>query len=190
MPISDVDLCSAALVKLGAQPITSFTEPRMEAEVASHLFPIVRDALMSSHPWHFTLAETDLIADIAPPLSEFSRSFLLPSDLLRTISAGAGGRSRGLVYRIQGRRLHTNAGEVILSYQRRVPESEFPAHFVAALTSRLAAEFCIPVTENSSRSELLFRLASAEAQLARLLDSQQGPPKVMDDYTLISARWS
>jgi hypothetical protein len=190
MPSSDLDLCSAALVKLGAQPITSFDDLRAEAEVASRLYPIVRDALMSSHPWCFTLAEAPLVLDPTPAQSEFSYAFFLPADLLRTISAGVSGRSRGLLYRVQGGRLRANSADVVLSYQRRASVGEFPAHFTAALVSRLAAEFCIPVTENTSRSEILHRLAAAEAQLARLLDSQQNPPRVLDDYTLLSARWS
>ena len=190
MPSADVDLCSAALVKLGAQAIASFADPSAEAEMAARLYPLIRDALLSSHPWCFTLAEAALVTDPAPVPGEFHKAFILPPDLLRTVSAGTSSRSRGLVYRIQGGRLYANAEQVTLSYQRRVDATAFPAHFAAALVSRLAAELCLPVTENASRAEVLHKLANAEAQLARLLDSQQAPPRVMDDYTLISARWS
>jgi hypothetical protein len=190
MPISDIDLCSAALVKLGAQPITSFSGPQAEAEIANRLYPIVRDALMTSHPWCFTLAEATLVPDPSPREGEFAYAFYLPADLLRTISAGTAGRSRGLVYRVQGGRLLADVPAVVLAYQRRTEPSDFSVHFAAALVSRLAAEFCLPVTENASRAEVLHRLAAAEAQLARLLDSQQNPPRVLDDYSLLSARWS
>jgi hypothetical protein len=36
----------------------------------------------------------------------------------------------------------------------------------------------------------LFRLAEAELKLARLIDSQQGTPQRVDDFTLIEARRS
>ena len=50
----------------------------------------------------------------------------------------------------------------MLNYQRRVPEADLPAFFVPLLVTRLAAEFCIPLTEGSSRAMDLYRLAEAE----------------------------
>ena len=75
------------------------------------------------------------------PLADFAHGFDLPADHLRTISVGVGGRSRGLVYRLQGRRILSDATEVVLGYQRRVDESELPPFFVPLLVTRLAAEF-------------------------------------------------
>ena len=54
--------------------------------------------------------------------------------------------------------------------------------------TRLAAEFCIPLTEGSSRAMGLCRLAEAELRAARLIDSQQTTPQAFDDFTLIEAR--
>jgi hypothetical protein len=56
------------------------------------------------------------------------------------------------------------------------------------LVARLAAEFCLPLTENSSRAERLSRLADAELKVAKLVDSQQDTPPRVEDFTLIQAR--
>jgi hypothetical protein len=190
MPLTDVEICSAALIKLGAAPIASLAEPRTEAEVARRLYPIARDALLSAHPWAFTQAQALLVASGPDPLGDFQRSFALPADFLRATSAGIAGRGRGTAYRIAGGRLHADPSELLLSYQRRAGEAEFPAHFTAALVARLAAEFCLPVTENAGRAEVLYRLAAAESQLARLIDSQQATPRAVEDFSLIAARRS
>jgi hypothetical protein len=190
MAQTDVDFCSAALVKLGAAPITSFQEPRTEAEIAKRLYPIVRDGLLGAHPWVFSMSQMRLMRAEETPLGDFAHAFELPADLLRTISAGTGQRGRGALYRIAGGRLHSDAGDILLTYQRRSAEDDFSAHFVSALIARLAAEFCLPVTENAGRSEILHRLAAAELRLARLLDSQQAPPRVVGDVTLLAARLS
>jgi hypothetical protein len=190
MTYTDIELCSAALTKLGARPITSFADGSVESEISARLYPIVRDALLSAHPWAFTLAQATLDADPVPPPGDFAFAFVLPSDLLRTLSAGHSGSGRGLVYRVFGTRLHADAEAILLTYQRRVPEAEFPVHFASALVARLSAELCLPVTENSSRSEVLFKLAAAELQLAKLLDSQQSTPGRVEDYSLITARLS
>src|SRR5689334_9780522 len=100
MPLTAVELCSAALLKLGAQPIASLDDAGAEAACARTLYPIVRDGLLVLHPWSFSLAAAQLDPDPTPPLADFSFSFALPADHLRTISAGVGSTTRGLGYAI------------------------------------------------------------------------------------------
>jgi hypothetical protein len=148
----------------------------------------VRDSLLACYPWSFTIAQVALLRDETAVPADFAYAFHLPSDMLRTISAGVGGRGRGLVFRIRGDRLVTDAAEVTLTYQRRVPESLFTPPFISALVAKLAAEFALPLTENAARAESLQRLATEEIRLARLLDSQQATPLRVEDFTLIRAR--
>lgn len=188
MSLSNVELCSAALVKLGAVSISSFDEGTTEADVAKTLYDIVRDGLFGSHPWSFATAHVELIRLPAPPVTDFDYAFELPTDFIKALSAGDEERGRGLVYQIVGRELHANYENVTLAYIRRADEADFPAYFISALINRLAAEFCLPLTENTSRSDLLFKLANTELRLAKLIDSQQDTPPRVEDFTLIEAR--
>jgi hypothetical protein len=190
MPLTDVELCAAALLKIGARPILDLDEETLEAVCARRLYPITRDALLAAHPWSFTLAQAELTPDASPPIADFAHAFALPEDHLRTISVGSRGRSRGLAYRVQGGRILCDAEAITLAYQRRGAEEEMPAFFVPLLVARLAAELCVPLTENGGRAIELFRLAEAELRLARLIDSQQATPQRFDDFTLIGARLS
>ena len=190
MPMTAVELCATALLKIGAQPIASFADESVEAECARRLHPLTRNALLSAHPWSFTLAQTELTPEPAAPVADFAHSFALPADHLGTVSVGAGRRGRGLVYRVQGGRILCDAGTITLTYQRIVDEAELPAFFVQLLVTHLAAELCVPLTESTGRAMELFRLAEAELRLARLIDSQQGTPQRVDDFTLIAARLS
>lgn len=189
MPTTTIDLCNAALLKLGAEPIASLEEASVQADCARRLYPLVRDGLLVAHPWSFTLANTKLDADPEPPLAEFSHAFSLPDDHLRTVSAGTGGSGRGLTYRMQGAKLLANASSVVLAYQRRVDEALFPPFFIQALVARLAAELCIPLTEGTTRAAELVELAELELRRARLADSQQSTPRRIEDFTLIEARY-
>ena len=188
MALSALALCSRALLKIGATTIASFDEGTAEAEVAANLYPSVRDALLSAYPWSFATAQTPLPRLAAAPAADFAHAFQLPPDFLRALSAGTGGQGRGAVYRITEHRLHSNTPEVVLTYVFRPNESVFPPFFDSALIARLAAEFCIPLTENTSRTELLFKLAEAEMRAARLTDAQQDTPSSFQDFSLISAR--
>jgi hypothetical protein len=190
MALTAVELCAAALVKLGADPIISFTESRLEASVAQRLYPIVLDGLLAAHPWSFSVTQQGLTAGATAPVADFAYAFNLPTGCLRVLSAGHTGSGRGLDYRVQGSKLLANAPELVVTYQRRPSEAELPAFFVSALVARLAAEFCLPITENASRAETLQQLAQSELRLARLVDSQQSTPRRVEDFTLIQARES
>ncbi|MBB4285118.1 hypothetical protein [Roseospira goensis] len=188
MPVSAIALCARALIKLGARPLVSFDEGTAEAEVARTLYADVRDALLSAHPWTFATAQVTLARLAGVPVADYAHAYQLPADHLRTLSAGGDGRGAGLVYRQVEDRLLTDAGRVSLTYIFRPDESAFPPVFVEALSARLAAEFCLPLTESTSRGELLHRLADEALRQARLIDSQQDTPHRLTHFPLLEAR--
>lgn len=190
MALSDIALCSRALIRLGAAPISSFDDGTAESEIASALFGTTRDALLSAYGWSFAMGQVTLDLLDAAPIADYQHAFQLPADYLRALSAGAGGRGRGLNYRITRNVLHCDADAVTLTYIFRPEEEEFPPYFDAVLIARLSAEFCIPVTENTSRAEALFRMADSEFQRARQIDAQQDSPARIEDFSLIKARES
>ena len=190
MSLSAIALCSRALIKIGAEPLSSFEEGTAESLIAASLFPTVRDGLLSSYPWSFATAQRVLKHLAAQPVADYAYAYQLPPDFLRALSAGSGARGRGLPYRILGGRLHSDAEEVVLSYIFRPGEADFPPFFAQALILRLAAEFCLPITESTSRAEALTKLAEEETRRARLVDSQQDLPERFEDFSLVGARRS
>jgi len=188
MALSDVALCSRALIRIGAQPITSFDDGTAESEVAGAMFSPICDALLSSYAWSFASGQIQLNQLVTSPVADYQNAFELPSDFLRAISAGAGGHGRGLNFRIARSELHTDAREVVLSYIFRPEEEVFPAYFDAAVIARLAAEFTIPMTESTTRAEAMFRLAEQEFARARQIDAQQDTPGRIERFTLTDVR--
>ena len=106
----------------------------------------------------------------------------------RVISAGTGNRSRGIEYRISGRRLYSNTEDAILTFVARPDESDFPPFFDMTLIARLAAEFCIPLTDSTSRWEGMQELAERELRRAKLIDSQEDTAPRFEDFSLIEER--
>jgi hypothetical protein len=188
MALNSIELCSSALVKLGADSISSFEDGTAEAKVAARLYSLARDAMLCAHPWSFATKKAELARLTVTPPTDFAYAHQLPNDFLKALSAGDAVRGRGLSYQIVSRQLHTDAEAVVLSYLCRPSEGDFPAYFVPALVTRLAAEFCLPLTENTSRADRFTRLAEDELKLARLVDSQQDTPPKVEDFTLIGAR--
>lgn len=188
MNYSSISLCSKALLKIGAASITSFEDGTAEGEIAANLYPYIRDGLLSSYPWSFAVAQAKLGRLETNPLADYRYSYLLPSDFLRVISAGSFGRSRGIKYRIVEDCLHTDLSEVNLSYIYRPDENAFPAYFCEALINKLSFEFCIPLTESSSRAEFLCKIAEDSISRARSVDSQQATPNCFEDFSLVEVR--
>ena len=188
MALSDIALCSRALLKIGAQPVASLEEGSAEAEVAANLYPAVRDGLLASFPWSFATTQATLPRLAVAPLADWNNAFQLPADLLRVLSAGSPYLGSGLAYHVLGDQLHCNAEQVTLSYIRRPDESHFPPHFAEGLVARLAAEFCLPLTEDAQRAQLLYSLADSLLRQARSPDSQQSTPRAIADFPLVSVR--
>ncbi|MBL6459167.1 hypothetical protein JMJ55_27985 [Belnapia sp. T6] len=188
MALSALALCTRALLKIGAQPIASLDEGTAEAEVAANLYPGTRDALLATHPWSFATGQARLARLAAVPVADYACAFQLPPGFLRALSAGVPESGRGLAYRLLEDRLHCGAEQVVLTYIFRPEEGAFPAHFAAALVARLAAEFCIPLTENTARAGALMAQAEAELRNARRADSQQATPRAIEDFPLIAVR--
>ncbi len=188
MALTALDLCSRALLRIGAPPIASLDEGTAEAEVASGLYAGARDALLAAHPWSFATGQESLPRLAASPLADFAHAFQLPSGFLRALSAGGRGQGRGLRYRLLEDRLHADSDEVVLTYVFRAPEAAFPAFFAAALVARLAAEFCVPLTEGTGRAQMLFQMAEQELRAARRADSQQATTQALGHFPLVAVR--
>ncbi len=182
-----ISLCSQALLSLGANTISAFDEGTVEAEVCANLYPLIRDALLSSHPWSFATGQVTLARLSATPIADYQYAYQLPTDFLRVLSAGENA-GRGMVYRLHEGRLHSNAESVVLTYIFRPDEGAFPPYFVATLVKRLSAEFALPITESASRAEVLHKLAAAELSRAKTIDSQQMTPASLDNFPLVDCR--
>ncbi len=183
MALTALELCSRALLRLGAPPIASLEEGTAEAEIAAGLYAGARDAMLSAHPWSFATGQATLPRLEARPVADFAFAYQLPAGFLRALSAGP-----GIAYRLLEDRLHTDAPQVALSFIFRPDEAAFPPFFAAALVARLAAEFCIPLTENTSRAQLLAQQAEAELRAARRADSQQATVRAIGGFPLVSVR--
>ena len=188
MALTAIGICSRALMKIGANPISSFDEGTAESMIANMLYESTRDALLSAYPWSFATAQKNLTPLTFRPAADFEYAYQLPSDFLCVLSAGQSGRGRGLDYRIVERRLHTNSDEVTLTYVFRANEMAFPPFFDQALIARMSSEFCLPLTESSSRTDSLRRIAEKDFITARHIDARQDVPQKIEDFALVEVR--
>ena len=200
MATSVVQICNAALTKLGDDTITSLADNTERARACAARYEAVRDAELRRRRWKFSIRRASLAALATAPISDYDRQFQLPTDYLRLIEGGdiadaadltdyrtSSGRA---LYSIEGDKLLTNLSAPLdIRYIARIEDvSLYDAAFTEALASRLAVELCERITQSDSKRELAwadYRTAIREASRANAIES---PPTHPADDTWITTR--
>lgn len=189
MSLSQFDLINAALIKLGASKIASLNDGSPESDIAATLYTPVRDAVLSLYPWSFSTRQITLSTPSSmAPMTDYTYAFDLPVDHLRTLSAGSHGSDTSVMYRQNGTHIETDESIIILTYTARVSETRQPSFFDLLLINRLAAEFCLPLTENAARADNLYKMFERDLIQARFIDAVQDTPPKIKSFNLINAR--
>ena len=171
--LTKIDLCSMALLKLGECPIQSWTEDSVNSKLARTLCDSVIDSLLSMHPWHFATSNISLSKNT-------NGNFLIPENVLRVLKSDG---------HIIGKYIESDKDSIDILAVARVSPDVFPAYFVSVVATRLAMEFCIPLTGNQSVFRMLTALYESELQTAKFIDSTTSLSDGIHDFSLINSRF-
>ena len=164
-------MCNAALIKIGANEITSLTEDSEEARKCNARFSEVLDSLLESHPWNFAIERATLAVSAESPNHEWEYKFLLPQRpyCLRVVQ-----EYNTFPYKIEGRYLFSNYADINIKYVKRVTDmNDLSSMFRECFSLYLGAELAYPLAgSNALRQELLSEFKFAMRQ-ARSKDAQE-----------------
>ena len=71
----------------------------------------------------------------------------------------------------------------------RVGVETFPGYFASLLATKLAMEFCIPLSGDQTVFRMLVALYESELQSAKFIDSTTATGAKIDNFSLIDARF-
>ncbi len=181
MAVSNIDICSRALVMIGATPITSFADGTTESTVAVNLYEdTVRD-LLSRHRWRFASGQAQLARRTTEPSAKWDAAYQLPVDLLVLHDVSVNGsvidydRYQNLVYCDAD-----EADEVFADYTFRAIEDLWPPYFTTAVELTLASIFAYSVANQIQTADYMEKKALRQLALARNIDSQAQTSKKLD----------
>ena len=198
-----LSICSDALILLGAAPLSSFTKGTSSAQACDRLYPDLRDTLLSTYQWSWSVTKIQLARLAGAPLNNWQYAYQLPGDMLYGVIALYGGAStseRSLRYgwEIFGTQVLTNLEQVYIDYQPSTVESNMPTYFVRLLRTAMAAELGLVITDQASKADYFRSIAyggpadSGRGGLMREamnIDSRGKPPHIIEDYSLIDVRY-
>lgn len=168
-------ICNAALDQIGADRIQALDEESRLAELCAARFAPVRDAVLAERVWRFAIVRREIAEDAAAPAYGYAHRYELPSTVVQVLEASDG------VYQLEawereGAYILTDAESPICV--RSVDQVEdvalWPAAFAQAVTTRLAAELAMPVTENRGLTGELWQLYRRHLTEAAASDAKQG----------------
>ena len=188
MSASAIDVANRALMRVGAERITSFGEATNEAALAASEYEPLVLATLSRRRWRFATAEATLVRLQATPQSgRWEHAFQLPADLIALHNATVNGRQ--IDYDRLGDKLFTDALEpVVVEYTWRAPERQWPGHFADAFVCELTARFAKGLLRDVDLARSEERAAERAWQAAALDDSQQRTARRLPRSPLITVR--
>lgn len=171
--LTKIDLCSMALLKLGEQPIQSFSDDTVPAQLARTLFDPIIDSLLALQPWHFATRQIKL-------KSNTDGNFVIPTDVLRVL------KSNG---QISGNIISAPTDSLTITACVRVDVDKFPSYFIPVAVTKLALEFCVPLSGDQTVFRMLAALYETELQSAKFIDSTVAPGAKIENFSLLDSRF-
>lgn len=186
---SPIDVCSRALILIGADPITSFDDNNNESLIAVNMYEdIARSALVNSR-WRFSTNQVVLNRLSEAPTGRYDAAYQLPSGWLMTHAVTV--NDNIIEYQTYGSKLFCNessSSSLILDYTYRADEQDWPSYFTIALQYELAAVFAVGLARDQGLAQLMNNQAQIAMIRARSLDSQQQTSRKLRTSRFISNR--
>lgn len=187
MSVSDVSICSNALLMLGAQPISDLAENNDRARLASNLFPFVRNYVLRRHPWNCAVKRVALAPDVAAPAFDWAFQYALPNDYMRTLSVGESGAEAE--FKIESGKLLCHENPVLLRYiWRNENAATWDDMLVWAMTVSMKAVMAYPITQSASLAQVVEDALKSVLKQARAVDGQDETPESLGDSPLLASR--
>ena len=189
---SKVDLANEALLLLGANTITSFTDNDSNAVLVNRFWPSERDSVLRSHRWNCAVTTANLASLADTPIIDWEYKFTLPTDpyCLRVLDVRTVTGDIKLDHEVQGRELLTEESTVDITYIQRLEDTSlYDPLLYPALVFRMAWKLSFPIMRSHTVMGQMGSMYEAVVREARTIDSQEGTPETIDTETLTDLRF-
>ena len=188
---SPIDICSRALILIGAEPITSFDDGNNEALIASNMYEdIARSALVNAR-WRFATNQSILNRLSDAPTGRYDAAYQLPSGWLMTHAVTV--NDNPIMYQTYGNKLYCdepNTAELILDYTYRAEETDWPSYFTIAVQYEMASVLASSLARDTGLAAAMQQQAQITMMKARSLDAQQQTTRKLNTSRFIAQRRS
>jgi len=181
--MTELEIMNSALIKAGSEKIEAPTDVNKRAITVSTQYPFIRDMLLYSYPFKFSMDRAILTVDPIPPVFGFAYRYELPADCLRPLDIGCNTTK----WEVEGGYILTDRNSNMnLRYIKRVTDtSKFDSMFSEVLALYLAFDISFQLTQSSTFQEKLDARVNEMLRSCRSYSAQQGIPRewIIDAFT-------
>jgi len=188
---SPIDICSRALILIGAEPITSFEDGNTEALVAVNMYEDIARASLVNTRWRFATNQAVLNRLSDAPTGRYEKAYQLPSDMLMLHAVTV--QDLPIEYQTYGSKVYSDTSDndtLVADYTFRAEEDTWPSYFTIAVVYSLSIVFATSIARNSNLAGIMADQAQITMAKARNLDSQQQTSRKLVTSRFITERRS
>jgi hypothetical protein len=184
--MNKIEICSSALLLLGADEITTFEDETREAKICNAIYELTVKTCLADRNWSFSQNQFELNKLSQTPLFGFKYAFQLPNDYIRL----CGKENPSLPHQIKEDYLYCDVEKVRVNYIFRASEEKFPPHFTEYLICKLCEKLAVSIMEDPEKARYYADRVIATRRTAGLVDSQSnGDTRVpITTFSLIACR--
>jgi hypothetical protein len=186
-----IKVCSRALILIGEEGISSFTDGTAQSDVANAMYEDIARTALTNSRWRFATQQAELNRLVSAPTGRFDAAYQLPGDLLMLSAVTV--NDHPIKYDTYGDKVFCDASEnevLVADYIYRADEADWPPYFTIAVEYSMAAVFAVSIARDSSMSQMMEQKAQFHMIQARRLDSQQQTSRKLNTSRFIAQRRS
>ncbi len=143
---SEVEICNIGLSKVGNYQIVSLDDTAKAGVLCKLLYPTARDELLQRFPWTFANRVKALAKSSVTPI-RYTAQFILPTDYINNINAGATTDYKIAYSEIDGTVIMSNTDTLTIEYTGRVVDPDlYDPLFKDALACLIAYKVAYSLT--------------------------------------------
>lgn len=186
--LTKIDICNIALGLIGTSFIKSFEEKSKEALVCKQYYDNCKDKLLSRYDWSFArkIAKLAKVVNEDKSLTQniFKNVFQLPTDMISIIKVF---ESNSYDFVVSEDKLLTNLDSITILYTSNgVNVHLYTPLFIDSLTSTLASDLAVTITDNYQLSANLKILAEEKLKVASVVDANSFSSNTRDHSSNLS----
>ena len=194
MAVTKIDIASRALIMIGSNPISSFTDDTTEALVTNNIYEEIIESTLCRARWRFATEQQQLSLLANAPTGRYEYAYQIPTSpqCLQIISITE--NDVNIQYARYGDKIfvdgHGSQSKLIMDYIFRQDESEFPPYFRLAVEYKLASVFAGAIARDSAMVREFDNLAERQILIARNTESSETTTKKLATDRFINERRS
>lgn len=179
--LTDILICNKALIRLGADQISSLDDGTPTANLCKTLYAPLRDEVMTNSRWKFAKKLVQIGALSTAPAFKYNYAFQIPSDclLVRGVETDPWDVSEGQIF-------CNDPGPINVEYTQQVTDpTQWDPTFGDALSWRISVELSMPLTQSTTILDEMMKGYKDSLAQARALNAIEATPQ-----RLIADLWS